>query len=264
MERKFMVYQRRDGFQVAEEATGTRMKNGMDFLARPHKSANWCAAAFNIVIDDDYELVGEEVIDCSIEPTKAICFIDGVMKAYGFIAAKAVTEGLSDEQALSYFSQQSFDRLSDEEKAMAKTRDHVEALKINEEVNYHDAIADFTWELQLETTDVFFAMMDEALKMNASLDAEFSRIDELAPDDDSKAIFKSIASKYIVGCVMGICKAHTEALKIDKKVNQALLALSSNPLSAGWYLHSPTMKAQAINIAHIQALEINNAQKSAY
>jgi hypothetical protein len=85
MERKFMVYQRRDGFQVAEEATGTRMKNGMDFLARPHKSANWCAAAFNIVIDDDYELVGEEVIDCSIGPAQVLCFIDGVMKTYDAI-----------------------------------------------------------------------------------------------------------------------------------------------------------------------------------
>lgn len=82
MERKFMVYQRRDGFQVAEEATGTRMENGMEFLARPNKSANWCAADFNIVIDDDYELVGEEVIDCSIEPAQVLCFIDGVMKTY--------------------------------------------------------------------------------------------------------------------------------------------------------------------------------------
>ncbi|MCR9028376.1 hypothetical protein NXA99_07490 [Citrobacter amalonaticus] len=221
MERKFMVYQRRDGFQIAEEATGTRMENGMDFLARPHKSANWCAAVFNIVIDDDYELVGEEVIDFSIEPTKAICFIDGVMKPYGFIAFKAITEGLSDEQALSYFSQQSFDRLSGEEKAMAKTRDHVEALKLNEEKNYHDAIADFTWELQLETSDGFFAMMDEALKMNLELDEEFFSIDTLAPSDDSKAIFKSIASKNIVGCVMGICKAHAEALEMNNAQKSA-------------------------------------------
>ena len=48
-----MVYQRRDGFQIAEEATGTRLENGMEFLARPYKSALWCTAEFNIVIDDD-------------------------------------------------------------------------------------------------------------------------------------------------------------------------------------------------------------------
>lgn len=80
MERKFMVYQRRDGFQVAEEATGTRLENGMEFLARPNKSANWCTVAFNLVIDDDYELVGEVVIDCSRQPGQVLCFVDGVMK----------------------------------------------------------------------------------------------------------------------------------------------------------------------------------------
>ncbi|HGO5420092.1 TPA: hypothetical protein ACK2W8_004701 [Klebsiella oxytoca] len=82
MERKFMVYQRRDGFQVAEEATGTRLENGMEFLARPHKSALWCTAEFNIVIDDDYEVVGEEFIDCSRLPTQVLCFVEGVMKIF--------------------------------------------------------------------------------------------------------------------------------------------------------------------------------------
>ena len=80
MKRNFMIYQRRDGFQVAEIATETRFANGMEFLARPHKSACWCTAAFNIVIDDDYELVGEELIDCSRLPSQVICFVDGVLK----------------------------------------------------------------------------------------------------------------------------------------------------------------------------------------
>ncbi|CAI1528377.1 Uncharacterised protein [Serratia quinivorans] len=81
MERKFMIYQRRDGFQIAEEATGIRLENGMDFLARPNKSAFWCTAAFNIDIDDDYELVGEEFIDCAHLPAQALYFVDGVMRS---------------------------------------------------------------------------------------------------------------------------------------------------------------------------------------
>jgi hypothetical protein len=81
MERKFKIYQRRDGFQIAEESTGIRLENGMEFLVRPNKSAFWCLAAFNIVIDDDYALVGEEVIDCSRRPAQVICFVDGVMLA---------------------------------------------------------------------------------------------------------------------------------------------------------------------------------------
>ncbi|CAM6730598.1 MULTISPECIES: hypothetical protein [Enterobacter cloacae complex] len=83
MERKFMIYQRRDGFQIAEEATGTRLDNGMDMLARPNKSADWCFAAFNIDLieeEDGYELVGEESIDCSVPPAQMIEFVDGVMK----------------------------------------------------------------------------------------------------------------------------------------------------------------------------------------
>ncbi|RTN93685.1 hypothetical protein EKN76_13705 [Enterobacter bugandensis] len=83
MERKFMIYQRRDGFQIAEEATGTRLANGMDMLARPNKSADWCFAAFNIDLtdgEDGYELVGEESIDCSVVPSQMIEFVDGVMK----------------------------------------------------------------------------------------------------------------------------------------------------------------------------------------
>lgn len=51
--------------------------------------------------------------------------------------------------------------------------------------------------------------------------------------------------------------AHKEALEMNEKVNEALLALSSDALSVGWHLHSPTMKAQAIRIAHAAALEID-------
>lgn len=54
-------------------------------------------------------------------------------------------------------------------------------------------------------------------------------------------------------CGNDIETAHSEALAMDKKVNEALLALSSNPLSAGWHLHSPTMRKQAIRIAHSEA-----------
>lgn len=75
-----MIYQRRDGFQIAEEATGTRLESGMEFLARPNKSDFWYTAGFNIVIDDDYELVGEEFIDCSRPPLNVLLFVDGVMK----------------------------------------------------------------------------------------------------------------------------------------------------------------------------------------
>lgn len=80
MERKFMIYQRRDGLQIAEEATGTRLESGMEFLARPNKSDCWYTAGFNIVFDDDYELVGEELIDCSRPPLNVLVFVDGVMK----------------------------------------------------------------------------------------------------------------------------------------------------------------------------------------
>lgn len=59
------------------------------------------------------------------------------------------------------------------------------------------------------------AIHAEALEMNDALDAEFASIDELAPDDNAKAIFKAIASKYEVGCVMGVNAAHTEALKMN-------------------------------------------------
>lgn len=55
------------------------------------------------------------------------------------------------------------------------------------------------------------AIHAEALEMNDALDAEFASIDELAPDDNAKAI----ASKYEVGCVMGVNAAHTEALKMN-------------------------------------------------
>ncbi|KNC93641.1 hypothetical protein [Trabulsiella odontotermitis] len=55
----------------------------------------------------------------------------------------------------------------------------------------------------------------EALEMNETLDAEFASIDELAPDDNAKAIFKAIASKYEVGCMMGVNAAHAEALKMN-------------------------------------------------
>ncbi|HHA2246066.1 TPA: hypothetical protein ACOEHG_000893 [Enterobacter ludwigii] len=57
----------------------------------------------------------------------------------------------------------------------------------------------------------------DALEMNEALDAEFARIDELAPDDNAKAIFKAIASKYEVGCMMGVNAAHAEALKMNAR-----------------------------------------------
>lgn len=66
----------------------------------------------------------------------------------------------------------------------------------------------------------------EALEMNTRLDAAFARIDELAPDEDAKAIFKAIASKYEVGCVMGVGAAHAEALMINTQIDEALKALA--------------------------------------
>jgi len=93
MERTFMIYQRRDGFQIAEEATGTRLASGMEMLARPNKSADWCFAAFNIDLNDGgegYELVGEESIDCSVIPAQMIEFVDGVMKITSTFADEAL------------------------------------------------------------------------------------------------------------------------------------------------------------------------------
>lgn len=52
---------------------------------------------------------------------------------------------------------------------------------------------------------------------------------------------------------------HAEALEMNREINRALLALSSDPLSAGWHLHSPTVKAQAIAIAHEEALAMDKA-----
>ncbi|ENI4692450.1 hypothetical protein ABX050_003831 [Salmonella enterica] len=107
MERKFMIYQRRDGFQIAEEATGARLENGLEFLARPHKSAEWCATFFNIDLNDDgYELVGEEIIDCSA-CTHCIEFVDGIMRVYAFGAdgiekghAEALGMNLGQDESL--------------------------------------------------------------------------------------------------------------------------------------------------------------------
>ncbi|MEB4676056.1 hypothetical protein MXL54_14895 [Enterobacteriaceae bacterium G50] len=45
MERKFKSHQHRDGSQIAEESTGARLEDGLDFLVRANKSANWCIAA---------------------------------------------------------------------------------------------------------------------------------------------------------------------------------------------------------------------------
>lgn len=149
MERKFMVYQRRDGFQVAEEATGTRLENGMEFLARPHKSALWCTAEFNIVIDDDYKLVGEEVIDCSSLPIRVLCFVDGVMKI--FDQSRIAIENMIEELD---------DAISDRDLIVARQLKadinaaielcHAEAMAINAEMNsnqqHQKLVASDTWQ----------------------------------------------------------------------------------------------------------------------
>lgn len=140
MERKFKIYQRRDGFQIAEEATGIRLDNGMEFLARPNKSVNWCTADFNIVIDDDYELVGEEVIDCSIEPVLVICFIDGVMKTYNSkklddAHAEALEMDIDYQKAISTIADNLtlpvWDGCSETIKREVVKEHHAEALKLN-------------------------------------------------------------------------------------------------------------------------------------
>lgn len=65
----------------------------------------------------------------------------------------------------------------------------------------------------------------EALDSNEKLDAEFASIEALAPNDDAKKVFKAIASRSEVGCVMGVSEAHAVALEINAQVNDVLASL---------------------------------------
>lgn len=103
--------------------------------------------------------------------------------------------------------------------------------------------------LWLEEFRTIEAAHAEALKMNESLDAEFARIDELAPDDDAKVVFKAIASKYEVGCVMGRAAAHAEALEINAQVNEELCKLARVIAGVNRSTYKHETKAQLIGAA---------------
>lgn len=89
---------------------------------------------------------------------------------------------------------------------------------------------------------------DEALRMNAALDIEFASIDALAPDEDSKKKFKAIASKYEVGCVMGVNAAHDEALKMNILIDHAEIAAKT---------YRRPENRDFIEAAHAEALRMN-------
>ncbi|HCA9725802.1 TPA: hypothetical protein ACXRZ0_001732 [Klebsiella pneumoniae] len=54
---------------------------------------------------------------------------------------------------------------------------------------------------------------------------------------------------------------HAEALERNKGIDMALMALSSYPYSVGWNSISPRIKAQAIAIAHEEALAMDKARE---
>ncbi|MCS6630621.1 hypothetical protein A9X63_18610 [Klebsiella pneumoniae] len=52
---------------------------------------------------------------------------------------------------------------------------------------------------------------------------------------------------------------HAEALEMNREFNRSHLVLSSYPYSVVWDIHSPLIKAQAIAIAHEEALAMDKA-----
>ncbi|WP_281083944.1 hypothetical protein [Klebsiella quasivariicola] len=82
MKRDFVIYQRRDGFQIAQEKAGEYDSHELDLFARPHKGADWCSVMFDVDLESGYELIGEEKIECSRFPAQAIDFVDGVMSIF--------------------------------------------------------------------------------------------------------------------------------------------------------------------------------------
>lgn len=124
---------------------------------------------------------------------------------------------------------------------------------------------------RIQAEENFEADHAEALEMNAALDKEFASIDALAPDEDSKKKFKAIASKYEVGCVMGVSAAHEEALKMNVLIDHAEIAESSADVAAAWRDHinspeaaqerfaeySPKMKKHFVDRSHDEALRMN-------
>lgn len=99
----------------------------------------------------------------------------------------------------------------------------------------------------------------EALRMNDALDKEFASIDALAPDEDSKKKFKAIASKYEVGCVMGVSAAHEEALKMNILTDHAEIAESDLARRALCFRLNYTAEGRERRIkeAHAEALCMN-------
>ncbi|QKN82221.1 hypothetical protein [Scandinavium goeteborgense] len=64
------------------------------------------------------------------------------------------------------------------------------------------------------------------------------------------------ANDHAARCLL-IEAAHAEAIGMDAELNEALMALSTPLISAGWHLHSPTIAAQALRMAHAKALDMN-------
>ncbi|EBR8784921.1 hypothetical protein IDC16_001470 [Salmonella enterica subsp. enterica serovar Agbeni] len=81
---------------------------------------------------------------------------------------ESVMNTLSFDNAVAYIEQYRFERVSEGMREIIINEAHSEALELNEEINYHDAIADFTWEMQSEDWRDFFTVMDEALEMNVA------------------------------------------------------------------------------------------------
>lgn len=81
--------------------------------------------------------------------------------------------------------------------------EHVEALAV---AAFVDALIDIevpvasAVERALEWQQKDDAEHAEALEMNAKLDAEYSRINAMVPDEESKPRFYTVASHFIVGC----------------------------------------------------------------
>lgn len=132
---------------------------------------------------------------------------------------------------------------------------HTEALELNEEMNYHDAIADFSWELQIvgfkETRAAFFATMDEALAMNQVKDT-WAQVSDLMVKH---------CTPYAMDAV------HAEALKMDAERAHEIALRMNNAHDSSWRelaapgafeeLPTPSMKLKAVNAAHAEALEMN-------
>lgn len=193
--------------------------------------------------------------------------------------AEALEMNISESQAMPYLAQKEFAAMNVEDKAMAVSRDHTEALEMDEEITFVREFESLTHEQAMAYAQQWAYSNADAATQQKMFDHDHDEacgieaVRNCAITDNAKVLKKPVewrnrqflwentwSEEYLA---FRLEAAHAEALAINDVFEENLLFLSSPEMADCWQEHSEMLKTLILRKAQTEAIKSNEVYGNA-